>query len=123
MNRSVIILVLIAVLGSSLIIWLRPDYDPLLVLGAIGGLMTVVFNTAKTTEIAAKTEQVAATVQEVKAVAVETHLAVNSQLSRQLETAEAAGVGKGKTQGREDAEAREDALSAERYKRSTEAGG
>lgn len=96
-NVPIISIVTIVAFGISaivLILVLRPDSDPLVVVGAVGGLVTsVLFSVLAYLKGA------------------ETHDLVNSRMSIAIEDAVKAALGEGRKQGRREAENRTDKLA------------
>lgn len=106
---AVVVSLLIAVAGSALVIFLRPDYDPIIIIAGIGtatgAVTTQLLQLIKLSEVEKKTE-IAVVKQD------ETHKIINSQLSAALETARKAGYGAGMQAGEDKANQRTDELKA-----------
>lgn len=97
---AVIISLVVGVGGLSLILFIRPDYDPVLVAGII-----FAFLTPTTTSLLSLMKA-----EEAKEQAKETHLSVNSRLDKFIEQAAVAARAEGMDMGRKAANERTDAL-------------
>jgi hypothetical protein len=84
--------------GVALLIWLRPDYDPLLVAGVI-----FAFLTPTTTSLLSffKASEAKEQAQETAEQATETHLSVNSRLDAFIRQAAALARAEGLSEGEE----------------------
>lgn len=100
---AIIASLVVGVGGLSLILFIRPDYDPLLVAGIIFAFLTPT-TTSLLSFIQAK---------EAKEQAKETHLAVNSRLDQFIKQATLVAKAEGVDEGRKDANARTDLLATE----------
>lgn len=113
---AVVVSLLIAVAGSATIIFLRPDYDPLVIivtiLTAIGAVTTQILQFMKLNEVEKKAEIAAVQAVETQIKTDATHSIVNSTLSSALETARRAGYGAGLEAGQDKANLRTDELKA-----------
>lgn len=113
---AVISSLLITVAGSAYIIFLRPDYDPIIIIAGIGtatgAVTTQILQFIKINEVAKAAEIAAVQSRETKIQTDETHKMVNSQLSAAIEKAEKAGYGAGLQAGEDKANARTDELKA-----------
>lgn len=97
----VVIFASIGIASIVAVLWLRPDSDPLIVVGVIGGLMTTI--------IYAFLGYVKA--DEAVRQSVETYHLVNSRMTMSLEDAVKAALGEGRRRGRRESEARTDKLA------------
>ena len=92
---------LLGIGGLAVILWLRPEYDPVLVAG-----MIFAFLTPTTTSLLSFMKA-----EEAKEQAKETHLSVNSRLDKFIEQASVAAKAEGMDLGRKEANDRTDALA------------
>lgn len=92
---------LVGISGVAAILWLRPDFDILVVAGII-----FAFLTPTTTSILALMKG-----QETNKQVKETHLSVNSRLDAFIESTAAVARAEGVQEGRDKADARTDELS------------
>lgn len=91
----------VGIAAIVVILWTRPDSDPLIVVGVIGGLMTsIIYSFLGYMKS-----------DESKQQSVETYHLVNSRMTIALEDAVKAALGEGRKQGRRESEARTDKLA------------
>lgn len=113
---AVVVALLIAVAGSVGIIFIRPDYDPIIIIITITsvttGLTSQILQFVKLNQVEKKTEISAVQSMETQVKTVETHKIVNSTLATALETARKAGYGAGLADGQDKANLRTDELRA-----------
>lgn len=104
---AVVVSLLIAVAGSAFIIFIRPDYDPIIitltVTGVATALTTQILQLMKLNDVEKKTDVAVVQLDE-------NHKTINSQLSAAIETARRAGYGAGLEAGQDKANQRTDEL-------------
>lgn len=113
---AVISALFITIAGSAVIISLRPDYDPIIIIVGIGtatgAVTTQLLQFMKLNEVVKKTEIAVVQSKETQIQTDLTHQMVNSQLSAAIDKAEKAGYGAGMQAGEDKANQRTDALKA-----------
>lgn len=112
---AVISALFITIAGSAVIIFIRPDYDPIIIIVGIGtatgAVTTQLLQFMKLNEVAQKAEIAVVQSKETQIQTDATHAMVNSTLSAALETARKAGYGAGLEAGAIAANERTDALA------------
>lgn len=113
---AVISALFITIAGSALIIFIRPDYDPIIIIVGIGtatgAVTTQLLQFMKLNEVSQKADIAVVQSKETQVRTDETHAIVNSTLTAALETARKAGYGAGLEAGQDKANQRTDDLKA-----------
>lgn len=115
---AVISALFLTVAGSAFIIFLRPDYDPIIIIAGIGtatgAVTTQILQFIKLNDVAKTAEIAAIQSRETKIQTDATHTMMNSKLTEAIAEAKKAGFDAGLLAGESKANARTDELAAAR---------